>query len=100
VHFYGKNYDAAAAEFARSIELYPINGTMRWWHGMALRMLGRSEDAASEAATAFQVDQGFMLKKIPALQKFGFVLPPAPNVDPTPMLYDAARACMLDDRCW
>ena len=100
VHFYGKNYEAAATELARSVELYPINGSMRWWHAMTLRMLGRSDDAAAEAVTAFQVDPGFMLQKVSALRKYGFVPQLAPNVDPRPVLYDAARACMLDERCW
>lgn len=100
VHFYGKNYDAAAAEFDRSIELYPINGQMRWWHAMTLRMLGRSDEAAAEAVTAFEVDPGFMSQKVRDLKKYGLLLPLAPNADPKPMLLDAARACMLDDRCW
>jgi tetratricopeptide (TPR) repeat protein len=99
VHFYGKDYDAAAAEFVRSIELYPINGSMRWWHAMTLRMLGRADEAAAEAVTAFEVDPGFMSHKVADLRKYGFLLPVAPKADPRPMLLDAARACMLDDRC-
>jgi tetratricopeptide (TPR) repeat protein len=100
VHFYDENYQSAAAEFARAIELFPINGTMRWWHAMTLRKLGRLEDASAEAVTAFRVDSGFMREKAPALRQHGYLLAQTPGVDPRPALYDAALACMLDEGCW
>jgi tetratricopeptide (TPR) repeat protein len=100
IHFYGKDYEAAAAELARAIEQVPGNGIMRWEHAMALHQLGRLEDAAQEAATAFQVDREFMFQKLPMLQQRGY-LPTLPaDADPRPALLDAARACMLDEGCW
>jgi tetratricopeptide (TPR) repeat protein len=99
VYFYRKDYSAAEREFGRSLAIYPINGTMHWWHAMTLRQLGRPDDAAAEAVTAFQVDPGFMFKKISTLQKFGFLPTLSRDADPTPALYDAARACMLDEEC-
>jgi tetratricopeptide (TPR) repeat protein len=99
VQFYSKNYVAAAPEFARAVELYPINGEMRWWYAMTLRLLGRIDDASAEAVAAFRVDPGFMFEKAPVLQEFGFVPTLSPDADPRPALYDAARACMLDEHC-
>jgi tetratricopeptide (TPR) repeat protein len=99
VQFYSKHYEAAAAAFARAVDLYPTNGTMRWWHARALRKLGRSEDAATEAVSAFRVDPGFMYDKADALRQHGFLVLPAADTDPRPAFYDAARACMLDDQC-
>lgn len=99
VQFYGKNYAAAEPEFARSLAIYPINGEMRWWHAMTLRLLGRSDAAAEEAVMAFRVDPGFMFGKVRTLQKLGFVPTLPTDGDPTPALYDAARACMLDEHC-
>lgn len=99
VHFYRKDYAGAEPEFARSLAIYPINGEMRWWHAMTLRLIGRSDAAAEEAVMAFRVDPGFMLGKVRTLQKLGF-LPTLPaDGDPMPALYDAARACMLDEHC-
>jgi tetratricopeptide (TPR) repeat protein len=99
LHFYGRRYDAAATAFARAVELYPANGTMRWWHAQALRKLGQSENAATEAVSAFRVDPGFMFDKADALRQHGFLILPAAGIDPRPAFYDAARACMLDDQC-
>jgi tetratricopeptide (TPR) repeat protein len=99
VQFYGKNYAAAEPEFARSLAIYPINGEMRWWHAMTLRLLGRSDEAAEEAVTAFRVDPGFMFGKVRTLQKLGFVPTLPSDSDPMPAIYDAARACMLDEHC-
>jgi tetratricopeptide (TPR) repeat protein len=99
VHFYSEQYEAAAAEYARAIELYPINGTMRWWHALTLRKLGRFDDASAEAVTAFQVDPGFMINQIDMLRMRGYLPTLAPNAHPIPALYDAARACMLDEGC-
>jgi tetratricopeptide (TPR) repeat protein len=99
-HFYGKDYRTAAEEFARATDLSPDNGILRWWHAMALHQLGRLEDAAEVAATAFQVDREFMFRKLPMLQQRGY-LPTLPaDADPRPALLDAARACMLDEGCW
>jgi tetratricopeptide (TPR) repeat protein len=99
-HFYGKDYQTAAQEFAHAIELAPDNGMLRWWHAMALHQLGRLEDAAEEAATAFRLDRDFMFQKLPMLQQRGYLPTLSPNVDPRPALLDAARACMLDEGCW
>jgi tetratricopeptide (TPR) repeat protein len=99
VLFYRKDYAAAESEFVRSLAIYPINGEMHWWHAMTLRLLGRADDAAAEAIAAFQVDPGFMFDKAPALQKFGLLPTLSRDGDPRPALYDAARACMLDDNC-
>jgi tetratricopeptide (TPR) repeat protein len=99
VQFYRKNYAAAETEFARSLAIYPINGEMRWWHAMTLRLLGRSDAAAEEAVMAFRVDPGFMFGKVRTLQKFGLLPTLSADSDPMPAIYDAARACMLDDHC-
>ena len=99
VQFYRKNYTAAETEFARSLAIYPINGEMRWWHAMTLRLLGRGDEAAEEAVTAFRVDPGFMFGKVRTLQKFGFLPALSADGDQMPAIYDAARACMLDEHC-
>jgi tetratricopeptide (TPR) repeat protein len=99
VQFYGGNYQAAAVEFARAIELHPISGTMRWWHAMALRKLGKQEEAEGEAVTSFRVDPGFMSEKEPDLRRYGYLLKSSTRVDPAAAFADAARACMLDERC-
>lgn len=100
VFFYRKDYNAAEKEFGRSLAIYPINGFIHWWRAMTLRALGRSDDAAAEAVTAFQADRGFMFGKMSSLQKFGFLPTLSGEADPRPALYDAARACMLDEKCW
>ncbi len=69
VQFYRKNYAAAEPEFARSLAIYPINGEMRWWHAMTLRLLGRSDEAAEEAVTAFRVDPGLHVRQSPDAAK-------------------------------
>ena len=99
VHFYRKDYAGAEPEFARSLAIYPINGEMRWWHAMTLRLLGRSDEAAEEAVMAFRVDPGFMFVKVRSLQKFGLLPTLSADSDPRPAIYDAARACMLDEHC-
>jgi tetratricopeptide (TPR) repeat protein len=99
VQFYRNNYAAAEPEFARSLAIYPINGEMRWWHAMTLRLLGRGDEAAEEAVTAFRVDPGFMFGKVGTLQKFGLLPTLSSDSDPMPAIYDAARACMLDEHC-
>jgi tetratricopeptide (TPR) repeat protein len=99
VRFYRKDYAAAEVEFAHSLTIYPINGEIRWWHAMTLRLLGRADEAGTEAVNAFKVDPGFMFNKIPTLQKFGFLPTLSHETDPKPAIYDAARACMLDENC-
>src|ERR1700722_9102956 len=99
VQFYRKNYAAAETEFARSLAIYPINGEMRWWHAMTLRLLGRGDEAAEEAVTAFRVDPGFMFVKVRTLQNLGFLPTLSSDDDQMPAIYDAARACMLDEHC-
>lgn len=99
VQFYRKNYAAAEPEFARALAIYPINGEMRWWHAMTLRLLGRGDEAAEEAVTAFRVDPGFMFGKLRTLQKLGLLPTLSSDNDPMPAIYDAARACMLDEHC-
>ena len=99
VYFYSKNYVKAEPEFARAVEIYPINGEMRWWHAMTFRLLGRADDASAEAVAAFRVDPGFMFEKVPTLQTFGYLPTLSSDLDPRPALYDAARACMLDEHC-
>ena len=100
VFFYRKDYSAAEKELGRSLAIHPTNGFIRWWHAMTLRMLGRTEDAESEAVAAFQVDPDFMFGKVASLEKFGLAPPLSRDTDPRPALYDAARACMIDDKCW
>jgi tetratricopeptide (TPR) repeat protein len=99
VQFYRKNYAAAETEFARSLAIYPINGEMRWWHAMTLRLLDRGDEAAEEAVTAFRVDPGFMFGKVRTLQKLGLLPTLSSDSDQMPAIYDAARACMLDEHC-
>jgi hypothetical protein len=72
---------------------------MRWWHAMTLRLLGRSDEAAEEAVMAFRVDPGFMFGKVRTLQKLGLLPTVSSDSDQMPAIYDAARACMLDERC-
>jgi tetratricopeptide (TPR) repeat protein len=100
VLFYRKDYSAAEKEFGRSLSIYPVNGFIHWWRAMTLRALGRSDDAAAEAVTAFQVDPGFMFSKASTLEKFDFLPSLSGDTDPRPAFYDAARACMLDEKCW
>jgi tetratricopeptide (TPR) repeat protein len=99
VQFYRKNYAAAEPEFERALAIYPINGEMRWWHAMTLRLLGRGDEAAEEAVTAFRVDPGFMFVKVRTLQNLGFLPTLSSDDDQMPAIYDAARACMLDEHC-
>jgi tetratricopeptide (TPR) repeat protein len=99
VHFYSQRYEAAATEFAHALKQFPANGTIRWWHAMTLRKLGRTEEASVEAVSAFEVDPRFMFSKVHMLQARGYLPALAPNADPKPALDDAARACMLDQEC-
>ncbi|MBR1211150.1 tetratricopeptide repeat protein [Bradyrhizobium sp. JYMT SZCCT0180] len=94
-----EQYDAAATEFALALKQYPENGGMRWSYAMALRKLGRSEEAAGEGITAFRMDRGFMFQKLGMLRRLGYLAAIAPDADPRPAIMDAARACMLDERC-
>jgi tetratricopeptide (TPR) repeat protein len=99
IYYHSGQYDDAAREFARGIELYPINGTMRWWRATTLRKLGRIEEAQSEAITAFEVDPGFMLQKIGMLRRQGYLPELRPDADVASAVADAIRACMLDAEC-
>ena len=94
VHFYGKDYDAAAAESVRSMELSPINGPMRWWHAMTLRMLGGDQPAASRDAfelTWAGVQHSLRSEEIRLLL---LVVPKASQADA------ALARVHADDRCW
>jgi tetratricopeptide (TPR) repeat protein len=99
LYFFHEQFDLAAPEFVRALKLYPINGAMRWKYALALRELGRGEEAAAEAITAFRLDPGFMVNKLGALRKRGYLAAIAPDADPRPALIDAVRACMLDEGC-
>ena len=99
VHFYGKRYDAAAADFAIAAKLDPKLGNVRWWHAQTLRELGRVEEASAQAIAAFRVDPNFIYRKASALQKRGYLVAVPPGQDPWPAIDDAARACMLDKDC-
>lgn len=99
VLFIRGHYAAAAAELALALKQFPENGGMRWYHALILRKLGRIEEAAGEVITAFRLDRGFMLDKLGMLRKLGYLAAIAPDADPRPALMDAARACMLDERC-
>ena len=94
-----EQYDAAATEFALALKQYPENGGLRWSYALALRKLGRSEEAAGEVITAFRMDRGFMFQKLGILRRLGYLAAIAPDADPRPAIMDAARACMLDERC-
>jgi tetratricopeptide (TPR) repeat protein len=97
--FIRREYDGAAAELALALKQHPENGEMRWYYALTLRKLGRNEQAAGEVITAFRLDRGFMLNKLGMLRKLGYLAAIAPDADPRPALMDAARACMLDERC-
>jgi tetratricopeptide (TPR) repeat protein len=100
VHFYSERYDDAAREFARGIELYPINGTMRWWHAFVLKKLGRLNAATEEAFTAFKVDRGFMLLKLPMLRERGYLPDLRREGEVAAAIHDAVRACVIDAECF
>ena len=51
------------------------------------------------ARAAFRLDPGFMINKLGMLRKYGYLAAIAPGADPRAALMDAARACMLDERC-
>jgi tetratricopeptide (TPR) repeat protein len=99
LHFGRNQYDLAGAEFARALSQFPGNGDLRWNYALTLRKLGRNEEAAEQAITAFRLDRGFMANKLAMLRKYGYLAATAPDADPRPALMDAARACMLDERC-
>lgn len=99
LHDIRKQFDLAATEFARALKQFPGNGRMRWEYALVLRRLGRSEEAAGEAITAFRLDPGFMVNKLGMLRKRGYLAAIKPDADPRPALMDAVRACMLDERC-
>ena len=99
IHFYGKRYDAAAADFAAAVKLDPVQADVRWWHALALRELGRVEEASLEAVAAFRVEPNFIIRKGAALQKLGYLVIPKSDKDVWPAIEDAARACMLDRDC-
>jgi tetratricopeptide (TPR) repeat protein len=99
LHFVREQYDLAATEFAYAVKQFPSNGRVRWQYATMLRKLGRGEEAATEATTAFRLDPGFMFNQLGMLRKRGYLADIAPDADPRPALMDAARACMLDERC-
>jgi tetratricopeptide (TPR) repeat protein len=99
VLFIRGQYDAAARELALALKQFPENGGMRWYYALTLRKLGRNEEAAGEIITAFRLDRGFMFEKLGMLRKLGYLAAIAPDADPRPALMDAARACMLDEKC-
>lgn len=99
LHLNRHEYELAAADFARALKGNPIYGQMRWRYAETLRELGRNDEAASEAITAFRLDPDFMSEKIGLLQKRGYLAALTPNADPRPAVIDAVRACMLDERC-
>jgi tetratricopeptide (TPR) repeat protein len=92
-------YGLAAEYYAKAVQGFPINGTLRWNYAATLRQLGRTEEAVAEAVKAIQSDPGFMQQKLGYLEQRGYLASFAPDVDPRPVVMDAVRACMLDERC-
>jgi len=99
IHYVRGRYDEAEREFARGIELYPINGRMRWQRAATLRKLGRTEDAQTEAIAAFEVDPGLKNQKLGMLRNHGYLPELRPDADVGRAVEDAVRACMLDEEC-
>jgi len=98
--FHDGRYDDAEREFAKGIELYPINGTMRWFRATILRKLERVDEATTEAITAFDVDRGFMFLKLKMLHGRGYFPELRDDADIADAVSDAVAACMLDKECW
>jgi tetratricopeptide (TPR) repeat protein len=99
VHFYAKRHAQAEAAFGSAKSLKSNSGQPRWWRAMALRELGRLQEAVEEAASVVDVDIGYLHNKLETLQERGY-LPRAIDEAPEAMLRDAARACIVDPECW
>jgi tetratricopeptide (TPR) repeat protein len=97
--FYQSRYEAAVDSFARAVELIPQRGQTRWFRALALRALGRMEEATADAIAAVTVDLAFFRYKAEELKEKGYLREVGLATDPTPIVHDAVRACMLDRRC-
>jgi tetratricopeptide (TPR) repeat protein len=100
VEFNAKRYEEAAAEFARATALDPDRGYVHWWKARSLRLLGRIDDATDAALAAVQRDPGFISTEFKSLRERGYLQTLPPNPSQSPVVHDAVRACMLDERCW
>jgi tetratricopeptide (TPR) repeat protein len=100
IDFHARRFEAASTEFRRAGELNPTKGTLRWWNARALRGLGQWEEAAEAAAEAVRVDPGFIDSEIDTWTERGYLRGPKPLDSQSEVVQDAARACILDERCW
>jgi tetratricopeptide (TPR) repeat protein len=100
VDFQAKRYEAAATEFSRAAAFAPKIGIARWWNAQGLRRIGRVETATDEALAAMEVEPNFIFSKLDELHELGYLADTPPEPWQSPIVQDAVRACMLDERCW
>jgi tetratricopeptide (TPR) repeat protein len=98
--FRTKQYDRAIEEYTRAVVLNPGEAAVSYWmRAMALRALGRVDEAEVDALKAVSTDANFRDRKLKKLSQLGYF---APVDDPGKLasaIQDAVKACMLDERC-
>jgi tetratricopeptide (TPR) repeat protein len=100
VDFHANRFEAAVGEFSRAAQLNPGRGETRWWNARALRKRGLLDQAVEEATLAVKVDPNFIYKEVDTWIEAGYLSDRAPADTQSAAVQDAARACMLDERCW
>jgi hypothetical protein len=67
---------------------------------MSLRKLDQLDEAMDEAVAAFRVDKSFLASKAESLRQRGYLIAAPSPAHYVQAVEDAARACVLDERCW
>jgi tetratricopeptide (TPR) repeat protein len=97
---YSRRYETAVPLFTDAIDREPGAGTSYWGRAIALREIKRTDDAINDAIKALTVDRKFFNEKAGALAELGYLVPPRDRGDRLAAVRDAARACMMDEKCW
>lgn len=97
---YMHEYERALASFDRAIELNPKSGSSYWQRALTLRALKRTDEAMESAQHALDSEPAFIGRIGPQLVKLGYLQAETNGSDLAPMVHDAVRACMLDEKCW
>jgi tetratricopeptide (TPR) repeat protein len=101
VFLHTKQYDRAVDEYTRALELRPDQpGQSYWMRAIALRALGRIDDAEADALKAISIDEGFRNRRFSKLAQLGYLSPSEDQAKFESSVRDAVKACMLDEKCW
>lgn len=94
-----KRWAEAVEAFDRAIEIDGEDGKAYEMRGMALKSLGKFDEAFSDLTTAMEHDPSLIGEHLPRLELAGYYQSGKPPETMTPLLRDALKACSLDPDC-